>query len=87
MKNGRFEPFWTVFTRRQNRKKGLEGSKIAQTKRFAQLFPRFFASFHSFLSTPNFQKSTPFEKLALTFESEKAPIFVKFSVRCYLSSI
>ena len=87
MKNGRFEPFWTVSTPRRTGKKGLKGPKIAQTGRFAQLFSRFFASFRSFLSTPNFQKSTPQKNLALTFESEEVSNFAQISVTsCFLNT-
>jgi len=40
---------------------------FAHLRRFVLLFGRFFASKSVFVSTPNFQKSTPFENLALTF--------------------
>ncbi|MBQ8097572.1 MAG: hypothetical protein IJV45_10950 [Prevotella sp.] len=41
------------------------------------IFRHFFASTPPSVSTPNFQKSTPFENLALTFFSRPLPFFAK----------
>ena len=80
MKNGRFGPFWAVFVGREGWKMVAEGPKMAQTGWFCAAFFAFFGSFLAFLSTPNFQKALTFENLALTFESEKAANFEKFSL-------
>ena len=80
MKNGRFGPFWAVLVGREGWKIGAEGSKMAQKGGFVQPFLRFFALLRSFLSTPNFQKSTPQKNLALTLESEKAKKFGNFNL-------
>ena len=87
MKTGPFGAFRVVFSALRAWGKVPEGPKIAQKGRFVLVFSRFFASFRSFLSTPNFQKSTPQKNLALTFESEKAPNFADFSLTDYCSVV
>ena len=61
VKNGRFGPSRSGD---DSRKRGRKGPKWHTKGGFVQLFSRFFAFFLAFLSTPNFQKSTPFENLA-----------------------
>ena len=72
--------FGRVTTEGKCVRKAQNGTNEVVLCNFFGFFPRFFASSGSFLSTPNFQKSTPFENLALTFSSEKAPKFGKIAL-------
>ena len=83
--------FWTVDRESWAGGEGLGGSIFAQRGvlcaaflAFFDSFFAFFCSFRSVLSTPNFQKSTPFENLALTFFSRPPPFFAKIGANTYI---
>ena len=53
---------------------------------FVHVFRSNFATFRVSVSTPNFQKSTPNFSAALTFESERMPLFCKNGIKCLIHS-
>ena len=76
-KNGHFQPSERPRGVTRRSCEGLFWHVFALLCSFLAIFSRFFASFFVSVSTPNFQKSTPFENLALTFSGARCSFLDK----------
>ena len=82
-----FDPLESRFATPTRIKKVNFCTPIVLLCKFLAFFCHFFSSTPASVSTPNFQKSTPFENLALTFFSLPSPFSLKTNLIIYISTI